>query len=184
MTSSGDFETTLAAARAGSEWAWRNLYRDLAPIVLRYLRARGAPEPEDLMGDVFVLVVRKLEQFSGNQDDFRGWVVTIAHHRLIDDARSRARRPVDPVTDEVLMAAGRSGDAEREALSRIGSEELQRAIKTLSPDQQDVVFLRLIAGLSINEVGAALGKKPGAVKTLQVRAVAALRRNLPERVSL
>lgn len=184
MTSSGDFETTLAAARVGSEWAWRNLYRDLAPVVLRYLRARGASEPEDLMGDVFVRVVRKLEQFSGTEDDFRSWVVTIAHHRLIDDARSRVRRPVDPVTDEVLTAAGRSGDAEREALSRIASNELGRAIKALSPDQQDVVFLRLIAGLSINEVATALGKKPGAVKSLQARAVAALRRNLPEGVSL
>ncbi len=122
------------------------------------------------MGDVFVLVVRKLEQFSGNQDDFRGWVVTIAHHRLIDDARSRARRPVDPVTDEVLMAVKGPGDTEREVLNRIASDELQRAIKTLSPDQQDVVFLRLIAGLSINEVAAAVGKKPGAVKTLQSRA--------------
>lgn len=184
MTSSGDFESTLAAARAGSEWAWRNLYRDLAPVLLRYLRARGASEPEDLMGDVLVLVVRKLEQFSGNEDDFRGWVVTIAHHRLIDDARSRARRPVDPVTDEVLSAAGGSDDPEREVLNRLASDELRRAIRTLSPDQQDVVFLRLIAGLSINEVATALGKKPGAVKTLQARAVAALRRNLPEGVSL
>lgn len=136
------------------------------------------------MADVFVLVVRKLEQFSGNEDDFRGWVVTIAHHRLIDDARSRARRPVDPVTDEVLTATGGSGDPEREALNRIASDEVRRAIKILSPDQQDVVFLRLIAGLSINEVATALGKKPGAVKTLQARGVAALRRNLPEGVSL
>ena len=184
MTASGDFGTTLAAARAGAEWAWRNLYRDLAPVVLRYLRARGAPEPEDLTGDVFVQVVRKLEQFDGDADDFRGWVVTIAHHRLIDSARSRSRRPVDPVADEVLTAAGGSGDPEHDALTRIASADVQRALKSLSPDQQDVVFLRLIAGLNINEVAAALGKKPGAVKALQMRALVALRRNLPEGVSL
>ena len=136
------------------------------------------------MGDVFVQVVRKLEQFSGNEDDFRGWVVTIAHHRLIDVARSRARRPLDPVSDEVLAAAGGSGDPEREALSRVTASEVHRAIAGLSPDQQDVVFLRLIAGLSISEVAAATGKNPGAVKSLQVRALAALRRNLPEGVSL
>lgn len=184
MTLSGDFDTTLMAARTGAEWAWRNLYRDLAPAVLRYLRARGAPEPEDLTGDVFVQVVRKLDQFSGGEDDFRGWVITIAHHRLIDSARSRTRRPVDPAPDEVLTAAGGSGDPEHEALTRIASEDVQRALKALSRDQQDVVFLRLIAGLSVNEVAAALGKRPGAVKTLQVRALATLRRNLPEGVSL
>lgn len=184
MSQSGDFETTLTAARVGAEWAWRNLYRDLAPVVLRYLRSRGVPEPEDVMGDVFVQVVRKLEQFTGDEDAFRGWVVTIAHHRLIDAARSRARRPVDPVDDEVLAASGGTGDPEADALARIASGDVQRAIKALSPDQQDVVFLRLISGLSINEVAAALGKKPGAIKALQVRAVAALRRNLPEGVSL
>lgn len=186
MTSSTDFETTLAAARAGSEWAWRSLYRDAAPVVLRYLRSRGAPDPEDIMGDVFVLVVRKLDQFSGSEDDFRGWVVTIAHHRLIDDARRRARRPVNAsqVTDEILGAIKGPGDTEREALDRLTSRELQQVIGALSPDQQDVVFLRMIAGLSINEVAVALGKKPGAVKTLQARAIAALRRNLPEGVSL
>lgn len=184
MTGSGDFETTLAAARAGAEWAWRNLYRDLAPVVLRYLRARGAPDPEDLTGDVFVQVVRKLEQFSGGEGDLRGWVVTIAHHRLIDSARNRARRPVEPVTDEVLAAISGSHDPEYEALAALGAGEVQRAIRALSPDQQDVVFLRFIAGLNINEVATAMGKKPGAVKALQARAVAALRRNLPQGVSL
>lgn len=180
----GDFETILVAARAGAEWAWRDLYRELAPVVLRYLRARGAPEPEDLTADVFVQVVRKLEQFSGGEQDFRGWVITIAHHRLIDGARSRARRPVDPVADDVLAAVGGSGDPEHEALTRIASRDVRKAIAALSPDQQDVVMLRLVAGLSINEVAAAIGKKPGAVKALQVRALAALRRNLPEGVSL
>ena len=184
MDPSGDFDTTLSAARAGAEWAWRNLYRAVAPAVLRYLRARGAPEPEDLTGDVFVQVVRKLDQFTGDAGDFRAWVITIAHHRLIDAARTRTRRPVEPVADEVLAAAGGSGDPEHEALTRLASDDVQRAIKALSPDQQDVVFLRLIAGLSIKEVAAALGKKPGAIKALQVRAVGALRRNLPEGVSL
>lgn len=181
---SGDFASALTAARAGAEWAWRILYRDFAPVVLRYLRARGAPEPEDLTGDVFVQVVRRLDHFDGEEDDFRAWVVTIAHHRLIDSARSRTRRPVDPVTDEVLVAVPSSSDLEAEVLGSSVSADVAKALKGLSPDQQDVIFLRFIAGLSINEVAAAVGKKPGAVKALQVRALAALRRNLPEGVSL
>lgn len=184
MDHSGEFQTTLDAARAGAEWAWRDLYADLAPPVLRYLRARGAPEPEDLLGDVFVQVVRKIEQFSGDGDDFRAWAFTIARNRLVDNARSRARRPVDPVSDETLVAVGGSGDAEHQALAKLAAVEVRAAIDHLSPDQQDVVLLRLIAGMSINEVAAALGKKPGAIKALQVRALAALRRNLTKGVSL
>lgn len=184
MDQSGDFQATLIAARAGAEWAWRDLYAGIAPAVLRYLRARGAPEPEDLLGDVFVQVVRKIDQFSGDDGDFRAWVFTIARNRLVDTARSRARRPVDPVSDETLVSAGGSGDAEHQALANLAAGEVREAINRLSPDQQDVILLRLVAGLSIKEVSGALGKNPGAIKALQVRALAALRRNLPKGVSL
>ena len=183
MTQS-EFHSTITAARAGAEWAWRALYAELAPGVLRYLRGRGAPEPEDLTGDVFVQVVAKIDQFEGEADDFRAWVFTIARHRLIDGVRHRARRPVDPVADDLLEAAGGSVDPEDHAINRLAAGEVRAAIDRLSPDQQDVVLLRLVAGLSINEVAAALGKKPGAIKALQMRAIAALRRNLPEGVSL
>ncbi len=177
------FEPTLGAARVGAEWAWRDLYREFAPVIARYLKARRAAEPEDLVGDVFVQVVRKLDWFSGGEDDFRGWIVTIAHHRFVDSLRSRSRRPVDPVADEILAQEGGHADLEEQALTKLRSDEVQHAIRRLSPDQQDVVFLRLIAGLSIAEVADALGKKPGAVKALQSRAVAALKRDLPQAVS-
>lgn len=179
-----EFHTTITAARAGAEWAWRALYAELAPAILRYVRGRGAPEPEDLTGDVFVQVVAKIEQFHGEAEDFRAWVFTIARHRVIDSARSRARRPVDPVTDEILEIAGGSVDPGDQALNRLTTDEVREAMKNLSPDQQDVLLLRFISGLSIKEVSAALDKKPGAIKALQVRAVTALRRNLPEGVSL
>lgn len=183
MIQGDEFQSTITAARAGAEWAWRALYADLAPPILRYVRGRGAPEPEDLTGDVFVQVVAKISQFEGEAEDFRAWVFTIARHRLIDGARSRSRRPVEPVTDEILEASGGSVNPELETLDRLAAGELRTAIGQLSPDQQDVVLLRLVAGLSISEVAAALGKKPGAIKALQMRGVAALRRNLPEGVS-
>lgn len=184
MTPTRDFEAILSAARAGAEWAWRELYHDFAPIVLRYLRARNAPEPDDLTGEVFVQVVRKLHQFEGGAEDFRAWITTIAHHRLLDGYRSRSRRPVDPVADEALVVMGGVGDPESDALDRVESTEVYAAISRLSPDQRDVIFLRLIAGMSVKEVAAAVGKKPGAVKALQVRGLAALRRDLPQGVSL
>jgi len=183
MSLGTDFETTLLAARTGAEWAWRRLYEDLAPTVLRYLRSRGAPDPEDLTGEVFLQVVRRLHQFEGAEAEFRGWVMTIARHRYIDAFRSRSRRPVDPVDDEILTRAAGIADVEDEALQNLAAGELRAAMTQLSEDQRDVLFLRILAGLSITEVAAATGKSPGAVKSLQARALGALRRNMSSAVS-
>ena len=60
-----NFSGTLEAARTGADWAWAAIYRDLSPAVLGYLRARGAHEPEDVTGEVFVQVVRDLQRFNG-----------------------------------------------------------------------------------------------------------------------
>jgi RNA polymerase sigma-70 factor (ECF subfamily) len=68
------FQDLLEAARAGGEWAWTLIYRDLAPTVLGYLRAEGAHEPEDLLCEVFLHVVRGINTFEGDEDGFRSWV--------------------------------------------------------------------------------------------------------------
>lgn len=178
MTLGTDFDSTLLAARTGAEWAWRHLYGDLAPTVLRYLHSRGAPDPEDVTGEVFLQVVRRLHQFEGAEGDFRAWVITIAHRRYIDALRSRSRRPVDPVDGEMLTRAGAGGDVETEALGNLAAEDLKGPLNQLSQDQRDVIFLRILAGLSIAEVASATGKSPGAVKSLQARAIKTLRRSM------
>ncbi len=178
MTIGEPFPQVLAAAQAGGEWAWAALYRDLAPTVLGYLRARGAADPEDLAGEVFLQVVRDSGRFSGTEKEFRGWVLTIAHHRLLDDVRYRGRRPVQAAPDEVLDAAGPAGDIEQEAFVGMEVSRLRRGLEQLSPDQQDVLLLRLFGELTIEEVSAAVGKRPGAVKALQRRGLSALRKIL------
>ena len=171
------FHTTLLAARAGAEWAWRELYHDLAPGVLRYLRARGAPDPEELLGAVFLDVVRSLERFEGGEAQFRTWLFTIAHHRLVDEQRRRRRQPSEPVAPESLSDVPR-GDAEADALRPFVDEEVRRRLDTLSDDQRDVVLLRVLIGLSIAETAEVLAKTPGAVKSLQVRGLARLEREI------
>lgn len=172
-----NFPQVLTAARTGADWAWTNIYRDLAPSVLGYLRARGAREPEDLTGEVFLQLVRDLSRFEGGERDFRAWVFVIAHHRLIDDRRQRARRPVEPA-DELLQAKLRSPDAESEALDSIAADRLRQVIGRLSPEQRDVLLLRVMGDLTVTEVAKAIGKSPGAVKALQRRGLAAIERAL------
>jgi RNA polymerase sigma-70 factor (ECF subfamily) len=175
VTLGPDFPTILAAARTGAPWAWELVYDDLSPIVLGYLRTRGAPDPEDALGEVFLSVVKGLSGFEGDERDLRAWVMTIAHRRLVDEFRRRERRP-DEIPSERVPEHLAMGDAERDAMERLGNETVGRLLARLSPDQADVLLLRVLGDLTIDEVAAALGKRPGAVKALQRRALASLRR--------
>jgi len=171
------FSSILEAAREGSEAAWQELYTDLAPVVLGYLRANGAPDPEDVLGEVFLQVARDIAGFDGDERGFRSWVFTIAHHRLIDARRHSARRPVE-LSAEPPEPPGRADDAADEALARIGTEEVQRVLSLLSDDQRAVLLLRVVGDLSIEDVAKAVGKRPGAVKALQRRGLASVKREL------
>lgn len=178
MTIGPNFLTVLQAARLGAEWAWTELYRDLSPRVLRYLRAHGAFEAEDLLGEVFVSVVRKIAEFDGGEEQFRAWVFTIARNRLFDQARVSARRPVDYVAPELLHDCADVDDAEVAVMRRLANDRVAATLARLTPDQRDVIFLRVIAGLPIEEVASVLGKQPGAVKSLQRRGLDAIRREI------
>jgi RNA polymerase sigma factor (sigma-70 family) len=171
------FEELLAAARHGDEGAWAEIFRDLAPLVLGYLRSNNAPDPEDTLGEAFLQVARDIERFEGDQRRFRAWVFTIAHHRLIDSRRHAARRPVEPVAEPPEPSEG-AEDAAEEALARIGADEVRRVLAGLTEEQRAVLMLRVIGDLTIDEVARAIGKRPGAVKALQRRGLAAARREL------
>lgn len=172
------FESLLSAARTGAEWAWTELYREHASAVLGYLRARRAPDPEDLLGEVFLQLARDLPSFEGDADAFRAWVFTVAHHRLLDDIRKRRRRPQVEGARALNELDGGVGDAEEDALTLIREQQLAELIARLSPDQQSVVLLRVIADLTVEQVASVIGKRPGAVKALQRRGLAALEREL------
>ncbi len=165
----------MDAAVRGDANAWGALYDELAAPVLAFLRARGAADPEDLLGEVLAQVARDLPRFKGDAEQLRGWVLRIARNRLIDDARYRARRPTVSATEELLASAGGEGDAEHEALDRLSDERALRLVRELRPSQRDVLILRFFSDLTIEETATALGKRPGAVKALQRRALRALR---------
>jgi RNA polymerase sigma-70 factor, ECF subfamily len=171
------FESVLLAAQAGGDWAWRELYSFASPAAYGYLRVRGAADPDDLLGEVFLHVVRGIGAFSGNEAAFRAWVLTITHRRLVDDVRKRAVRP-EVVWDGDLESLGPIGDVEREAIAGIEASRALEAIRELSPDQQDVVLLRLLGDLSLEQVAGVVGKTVGAVKQLQHRAYAMLGKKL------
>lgn len=175
------FDSVLVAARAGAGWAFARLYEGLAPAVAGYLAVQGAGEPDDLTSEVFERVFTRIGGFSGDEGRFRSWVFTIAHNALVDDRRRRDRRPVP--TSVAPDVPG--GDAEDDALRRLSEERVRRLCDLLVPDQRDVLLLRLVAGLTLEETATVMGRTTGAVKALQHRAAASLRRQIErEGVSL
>ena len=174
------FESVLRAARAGADWAWDRIYRDLAPAVRGYLRGHGATEPDDLVGEVFLGLVRELPRFSGDERDFRALVFTIAHRRVVDDLRRRSRRPVVAVEPAIVAeTAGAGGDVAEEAMASLDEAGVREAIDALPPDQRSVLLLRILGDLTIEQIAAATGKRPGAVKALQRRALKRLDKAYP-----
>ena len=177
MSFEGGFERTLGAAREGSDWAWEEIYAELAPPAASYLYASRVADPEDVLGEVFLQMVRDIGRFEGDERDFRAWVLTIAHHRLVDAKRLQGRRPEAPDTGALEVGAP-TGDVEREALERLGLERVESLLAGLTGDQQAVLLLRIVGDLAVEQVAEVLGKRPGAIKQLQRRGLAAVQREL------
>lgn len=163
---------------AGCASGFEQLYRAYAGVVAGYLRAQGADDAEGLTNQVFFDAFSALHRFRGAEDSFRSWLFTIAHRRMVDDRRRRARRPPMVQEDISGLPDRIMGDVEVDAMQRLSTERVRALCEALSPDQRDVLLLRMVASLSIDDTAAALGKTSTAVKALQRRAVNALRRSL------
>ncbi len=169
----GSFEGVLAAARANAPWAYEHLWRSLSPSVVSYLRLQGTSDPEDLTSEVFLGAFRGIGGFSGNEDQFRGWLFTIAHRRLVDEHRRAAVRPA--WGGDGRVPDRRAGDVEEDAWRELAEGRVRELCRRLPAGQRDVLLLRIVADLSVEQVAGALGRTRGAVKALQRRGLAGLR---------
>jgi RNA polymerase sigma-70 factor (ECF subfamily) len=121
---------------------------------------------EDLASDVWIEVAGGLHRFSGDERAFRGWLATTARRHVIDASRGSGRRPPPSDARGHELASFAAGVA-----------------AVLPPDQADVVLMRVVDGLDVDEVARALHKQPGAVRSLQQRALRRLARQAdPERL--
>jgi RNA polymerase sigma-70 factor (ECF subfamily) len=174
------FDLILVAAQANAGWAFEQLFHTFAPRVTSYLRAQGAAEPDELANDVFIAVFRALGRFEGDEAAFRSWLFTIARNQLVDERRRRARRASVVPADLSAFHDKVGGDVEAEALANTGREWVQAVTARLAPAQREVLLLRIVADLTIDQIAHVVGKRPGAVKALQRRGLAAVKRLLEE----
>ncbi len=173
-----NFAALLLAAQSGERWAFATLWVEHAPAVTAFLRARGSREPEDLTSEVFIAIFERLPQFVGGETEFRSFLFSITYRRLVDEFRTRSRRGENSEwTAE--NDPRRSPSAEQGAIDRVADDAALALIDTLPDDQRNVMALRIIADLSIDQIATVLDKRPGAIKALQRRALERLRKNFP-----
>lgn len=179
MTSIGqDFPQVLAAAQEGAEWAWARLYASVSEQLASYARAKGAPEPDDVVGEVFHDLARNIKKFSGSESKFRSWVFGIAYNRLVDQWRRQGRRQRRP-----WQRADLAQSAESAVVGAAMDGPAFAALASLTEQQRAVMILRTVADLSLEEVAEVIDSNVNAVKALQHRAVAQLRKNLDHPVT-
>jgi RNA polymerase sigma-70 factor, ECF subfamily len=171
-----DFRSVLVAARRGAPWAVAELWRDLHPALLRYLRvAAPADAAEDLASDVWLELAGGLHRFRGDARALRGWAFTVARHRAIDARRAEKRRSPALWDGEPTAAAP---GPERALETREALAEALAHLRSLPPDQAEVLLLRVVGELDVAEAARIVGKRPGAVRVLQHRALRGLERRL------
>jgi RNA polymerase sigma-70 factor (ECF subfamily) len=173
-------EADLDAARQGDRDAVSSIYLAYVPALTRFFVTNTGDRyaAEDLVSRVFEQAIRALPGFRGPVEALGGWLFQIARHDLLDFRRSEKRRRTESLDDrlEEVIRAEATYDPQDLAANRVDGDRAIARLRQLSVDQQQVLTLRLVAGLSTVEVAKAMGKTVGAVKALQHRALAALAR--------
>jgi len=168
----------VARAREGDEGAWVALYRGLYPQLTAYARRRlGDDAARDAVSEAMARAVARIGRFSPEGGGFDAWVFGILRHVVLDAQRSAAARPASGEPDDAC--SGEPGPLER-LLGWEQSSAVRAAFMQLDASDQEVLELRVVAGLSSEEVAAVVGKRPGAVRMAQSRALDRLRELLEE----
>ncbi len=176
-----EFRHTLAAAQHGDEQAFARLWRASHPVLLRYLRVLAGEAAEDVASETWVSVVRGLKDFRGDDEAWRGWLVTLARRRAVDAGRVRQRQPGVPLEEGVEPPPAPA--AEVVALERLDTEAALALVATLPAQQAEAVVLRVVVGLDPAAVARLVGSTPGAVRVSVHRGLRRLAQQLAEGVT-
>jgi RNA polymerase sigma-70 factor (ECF subfamily) len=170
-------QARLRRARALDRAALAAIYDDYHQPVYRYVyRQVGDGETaRDLVSEVFHRFLQAMQRGSGPDRYLAAWLYRTAHNIVVDHYRRQQHRRHLPLDEELVNA---TDDPAGTAEHRLSVAQVRAALQCLTPDQQQVISLKFLEGLSNQEVADVLGKPIGAVKSLQHRALAALQRQL------
>lgn len=175
-----DESEVVAAACRGDRDAWEALYRRLYPKLRGYMARRvAADHVEDAVSETMTRAVRAIDSYQLGPAGLDGWMFGIARRVAADHHRKavRIRRQDGAAAGmaDVVEAGWAPGES---VIAADDHRELRAAFARLSPSDRELLELRVVAGLSVDQVAAVLGKRPGAVRTAQSRALGKLRKIL------
>ena len=173
-TTTIDSDHLVGRAAEGDARAFRALYEEYAPPLYRFalFRVRNPADAEDIVQRVFEKIIEALPRYEQRGLPFRAWLFRVARNAVIDFQRTRHDgEPLEVLTFRASTELGPDALAEAEAQR----QELLAAIRTLTPDQQEVIAYRFFGGLTPGEIGEVMGKRDGSIRALQFRAIEALR---------
>jgi RNA polymerase sigma-70 factor, ECF subfamily len=181
-----DLSAAVRAARDGNQEAFRVLYREVQPALLRYLRGlvgNNAQDAEDLASETWLQIARDVRSFRDEGTGFRGWAAGIARHRALDHLRRDQRRPVAVLPVEVLRELPDPRDTAGTAIDLAATNATIALIATLPRDQAEAVLLRVVVGLDAEVAARVMGKRAGAVRTAAWRGLRTLATKLTQPTS-
>lgn len=172
------FEGALASARDGDEGAFVEIFRNLHPRMLRYLRVLCGPEAEDVASETWLQIARDIRTFVGDWDGFRAWSITIARHRAIDHERRAQRRPDATIPIESVPERPAADDPADDVADAMATDRALALVASLPREQAEAIMLRVVIGLDARTSARILGRRPGAVRTAAHRGLRTLSQKL------
>jgi RNA polymerase sigma-70 factor (ECF subfamily) len=165
----------VEAAKRGDPGSWEAAYLAYGRALMGYLMVRldNRDDAAEALSETFLRAIDKASSFRGDAYAFRAWLFTIARHVSTDHHRRRTRLTVLPEYVDTEDRSQPSG--EDLAILHEDVAELRNGFARLSEAEQEILWLRICAGLSAADVGAVVGKRPGAVRMQQMRALESLR---------
>ena len=173
-----EFPRVVRDACDGQSSAFERLYRAYSGSILAFARARASADPEAVANDVMLKVFQNLGSFSGDESAFVRWIFAMARNLIIDSYRMGLRRPDIADGVEPPDRASNGPKTEDSAISRLEATDMATLLGRLTPDQSEVIALRMIADLSLQEVAEIVGKPVTAVKALQRRGLRGLQKEI------
>ena len=171
-------DQVVEAAKRGDRHAWEAAYVAYGKGLMGFLvlRLGDRDDAAEALSETFLRALQKVRSLRGGADSFRAWLFSIARNVATDRLRARSRVRLQAesgeIVDLVLPGPDERASAEEDAV------EVRAALASLPADDREVVWLRVCAGLTSEQVGEIVGKRPGAVRMQQLRALEAMARKL------
>jgi RNA polymerase sigma-70 factor (ECF subfamily) len=159
-------------AQDGDGEAFGQLYDRYFDVVFRFVffRVNDRALAEDVTSETFLRALRRIANITYQGRDIGAWFVTIARNIILDHLKS-ARNRLETPTAEDLDGREPAPSTETAVLASLQSQYLMQAIGKLGDEQRECVVLRFVQGMSVSETAEIMGKKDGAIKALQHRAI-------------